>query len=90
MFIEERCVLPTLAESSREGIHVRGVGMGQERKHCTEEGSNLQPPGSKPGTLSIELSVLKIREPVYQGDRINFNRRLKKGKGVGYNKCVSN
>ena len=27
-------------------------------KKCIEEGSNLQPPGSKPGTLSIELSVL--------------------------------
>lgn len=26
-------------------------------KKCTEEGSNLQPPGSKPGALSIELSV---------------------------------
>lgn len=32
-------------------------------KKCTEEGSNLQPPGSKPGTLSIELSVHIVKNP---------------------------
>lgn len=31
--------------------------MSESVKICTGEGSNLQPPGSKPGTLSVELPV---------------------------------